>query len=667
MNLKDLKTILLNIVIPFIVVVLIFFICDRFNSFVPYFALLPLLGLTAGPYGAIVGALSIGILDFSYDIPFIVLMVDMITAFICSYFPYRLWYSFNKDNKFISLDSSYNLLKLIGVLCVSTIAFGYGAIIIYSNYNIHNLTSYFIINTDFLILATFNYLNLGLLFLIILLLIASYFNLTFYFPGKISFNYFDSITKYFKDIKFLNYIKNSMFFDNLLAIWISISVILLFIWFVFGTVPYPLHISIIMAFLSIVIMFKPIKNYNKSTNHKFNSIKDLFDSSGDFNSFSLNEIFMVMFVIFILGMIIFLLILYELGFLNVIPGLRYVSSFLIYLGFVSLFLILFSLILIYFENRVSIPLNRISVILDNYFKGKTLSKEDNEYLENIPNLFNRETEISSLSRVLSKMNKDIDEYKDNIKDLTIEKEKIEAELAIAHNIQDSFLPKEFDLHEDLDIFGLMVPAKSVGGDFYDFFKIDENHIAFLIGDVSDKGVPAALFMVKSIQLIKSKLISLYSRDISLEDIIEEVNNELCLNNESCMFVTSWIGVIDLEHDKLTYVNAGHEFPLFKSNNKCNILKSENDLVLGVMEDTEFHAHELNLNKSDRILLFTDGVTDANNVNKEFFGVNRLFKVFENDDSSVKDTINNIKKSSDKFTENQEQFDDFTVLLLEYKS
>ena len=225
---------------------------------------------------------------------------------------------------------------------------------------------------------------------------------------------------------------------------------------------------------------------------KFNSIKDLFGSSENFKSFSLNEIFMVIFVIFILGMIIFLLILYEFGLLNVIPGLHHVSSFLIYLGFVLLFLIIFSFVLVYFENRVSIPLNRISVMLDNYFKGKTLSKEDNEYLENIPSLFNRETEISSLSRVLSKMNKDIDEYKDNIKDLTLEKEKIEAELAIAHNIQDSFLPKEFDLHEDLDIFGLMVPAKSVGGDFYDFFKIDENHFAFLIGDVSDKGVPAAL-------------------------------------------------------------------------------------------------------------------------------------------------------------------------------
>ena len=668
MNLKDLKTILLNIVIPFIVVVLIFFICDRFNSFVPYFALLPLLGLTAGPYGAIVGALSIGILDFSYDIPFIVLMVDMITAFICSYFPYRLWYSFNKDNKFISLDSSYNLLKLIGVLLASTIFFTYESIIIYANYDFVNLTSYFVINNDFLILAILNYFNLGLLFLIIVLLIASYFNLTFYFPGKISFNYFESLSKYFEDVKFLNYIKNSKFFDNLLAIWIIISFILLFIYIVLGAVPYYLPISIIMSILAIIIMFKPIKTYNnKSTNQKFNLIKDLFDSSENFKSFSLNEIFMVIFVMFILGMIIFLLILYEFGLLNVIPGLRHVSSFLIYLGLVLLFLIIFSFVLVYFENRVSIPLNRISVILDNYFKGKTLSKEDNEYLENIPNLFNRETEISSLSRVLSKMNKDIDEYKDNIKDLTLEKEKIEAELAIAHNIQDSFLPKEFDLHEDLDIFGLMVPAKSVGGDFYDFFKIDENHFAFLIGDVSDKGVPAALFMVKSIQLIKSKLISSYSRDINLEDIIEDVNNELCLNNESCMFVTSWIGVIDLEHDKLTYVNAGHEFPLFKSNNKCNVLKSENDLVLGVMEDTEFHAHELDLNKSDRILLFTDGVTDANNINKEFFGVNRLFKVFENDDSSVKDTINNIKKSSDKFTENQEQFDDFTVLLLEYKS
>ncbi|MDO5850238.1 MAG: PP2C family protein-serine/threonine phosphatase, partial [Methanobacteriaceae archaeon] len=480
-------------------------------------------------------------------------------------------------------------------------------------------------------------------------------------------NYFEPISKYFNNIKFLNYIRKSKFFDNLLAIWLIISFILLFLYVVLGAVPYYLHISIIMCILTVVIMFKPIKNYNKNYNQKFNSIKDLFGSSKNFKSFSLNEIFMVIFVIFILGMIVFLLILYEFGFLNGIPGLRYVSSFLIYLGLVSLFLIVFSFVLVYFENRVSLPLNRISVILNNYFEGKTISKEDNEYLENIPKLFNRETEISSLSRVLSKMNKDIDEYKENINDLTLEKEKIETELAIAHDIQDSFLPKEFDIHDDLDIFALMVPAKAVGGDFYDFFKIDDNHFAFLIGDVSDKGVPAALFMVKSIQLIKSKILSLYQRGISLEAIIKEVNNELSLNNESCMFVTSWIGLINLKEDKLTYVNAGHEFPIIKSNNKCHILESENDLVLGVMEDMDFHSHELDLNKSDRILLFTDGVTDANNINNEFFGVNRLVKEFENNNASVKDTIINIKSTADNFTQKQEQFDDFTILLLEYKS
>ena len=286
----------------------------------------------------------------------------------------------------------------------------------------------------------------------------------------------------------------------------------------------------------------------------------------------------------------------------------------------------------------------------------------------IPKFLGRETEITNLSKVLSKMSVDLEEYEGNIKILTAEKERINAELAIAHDIQDSFLPKNFDLdEEDLDISAVMLPAKAVGGDFYDFFMIDDNHFAFVIGDVSDKGVPAALFMVKSKQIIQSSILSyhLVEEEYPLEEIIYEINNQLCVNNDSCMFVTSWIGLIDLDNGELTFVNAGHESPIIKSDGEFKFLETENDLVLGVMEDIKFHSHNIDLKQGDKILLYTDGVTDANNESNEFFGKDNLLKVVKENDFNVNESLNGIIDLINDFTQNQEQFDDFTMLLVEY--
>lgn len=174
-------------------------------------------------------------------------------------------------------------------------------------------------------------------------------------------------------------------------------------------------------------------------------------------------------------------------------------------------------------------------------------------------------------------------------------------------------------------------------------------------------------MVKSKQIIQSSILSYHlgNEDYSLEEIIREINNDLCVNNDSCMFVTSWIGLIDLNNDKLTFVNAGHESPIIKTNGEFKFLETENDLVLGVMENMKFNSHVVNLNPGDKILLYTDGVTDANNENNEFFGKDNLLKVVKENDFDVEDSINGIIDSVNKFTQNQEQFDDFTILLVEY--
>ncbi len=668
MDLRNLKTIIFNFIIPFLIVFLVFIISDAFDFISPYYSLLPLLGMVAGPFGALASALSTLIMGVFYDLPLYICITNFIMVFLVSYFPYKLWYSYNKNNRLIRLDSSNNLLRLFGILLVSIVTFAFASLIIYYTYNSNYLTTGFTRHINLLSLSLYNYFNLGLLLIIIVLLIGDYFNVSFYYPGKVNIKLFDSFYDFLNKFRVVRYFKNhTKIFDYLLVIWYIICILILISHLIINKLP-NFYLSCFMFIFSIFILLKPIEYKNFTNNKKEDYV--LLNIDKENKSFSLTEIFMVFFVIFIIGIVVFLLILYLLGLLSPINGLNYSTSFLAYLGFVFLFLLVFSFVLKYFENKVSTPLNRMVITLNKYFKGISFNEEDKKELQDIPKFLNRETEITNLSKILSKMNLDLEEYKEDIKILTAEQERINAELAIAHDIQDSFLPKDFNLNiDDLDISAVMIPAKAVGGDFYDFFMIDDNHFAFVIGDVSDKGVPAALFMVKSKQIIQSSILSYHlgNEDYSLEEIIYEINNDLCVNNDSCMFVTSWIGLIDLNNSNLTFVNAGHESPIIKTNGEFKFLETENDLVLGVMEDMEFNSHVIDLHSGDKILLYTDGVTDANNENKEFFGKDNLLKVVKENDFNVNDSINGIIDSVNDFTQNQEQFDDFTLLLVEFKS
>ncbi len=243
--------------------------------------------------------------------------------------------------------------------------------------------------------------------------------------------------------------------------------------------------------------------------------------------------------------------------------------------------------------------------------------------------------------------------------------KTQAELNVARNIQRDMLPcifPAFPERNEFDIYATMEPAKEVGGDFYDFFLVDDRHLAIVISDVSGKGVPAALFMVIAKTLIKNQT----QPGIPLGEVFTRVNDQLCENNGESMFVTSFMGVLDLDTRELTFVNAGHNPPLLRQGDEgFTFLKTKPGFVLAGLEGMVYHEESIQLHAGDRIFLYTDGVTEAINSSTELYGDDRLVEALNKSPSlSPEQMLAAVKTSMDAFTAGAEQFDDITMLGLE---
>ncbi len=276
------------------------------------------------------------------------------------------------------------------------------------------------------------------------------------------------------------------------------------------------------------------------------------------------------------------------------------------------------------------------------------------------------SEIDTLARSIDQMEKDTLENIERITEVTAENKRIGTELNIARSIQAAVLPSDFPAfpeRNDFEIYALMSPAKEVGGDFYDFFLIDEDHLGLVIADVSGKGVPAALFMMVAKLLIKLRANS----GGNLGDMLSDVNNTLCEKNKMEMFVTVWLAIITLSTGEGYAVNAGHEHPaLRRADEKYTLLKYRHGIPLATMEDFGYREHEFSLNPGDSILVYTDGVTEATNKDNEMFGEERLIKALSIDpDASPEECIRNVRKCIDDFIGDAEQFDDITMLALRY--
>ncbi len=261
------------------------------------------------------------------------------------------------------------------------------------------------------------------------------------------------------------------------------------------------------------------------------------------------------------------------------------------------------------------------------------------------------------------------EYIDENQKITAEKERIGTELYLANRIQSAMLPSifpPFPERKDIDIYALMDPAREVGGDFYDFFFVDDDHLCLVVADVSGKGVPAALFMMISKILIQS-----YAKlGVSPAEILTMTNNTISANNEEEMFVTSWVGILDLTNGRLRASNAGHEYPVIKkADGEFEILRDKHGFVIGGMPGGVYKQYDLHLEPGSKIFLYTDGVPEATGgeTGEEMFGMDRMLDSLNRvKDETPENIVKGLRGSIEDFVHGGEQFDDITMLCMEYK-
>ena len=275
-------------------------------------------------------------------------------------------------------------------------------------------------------------------------------------------------------------------------------------------------------------------------------------------------------------------------------------------------------------------------------------------------------EIGELATSFCQMDEEVRRYIQSLSLVTAEKERIGAELSVATQIQADMLPNIFPAFPDrpeFTVYADMNPAKEVGGDFYDFFLIDDTHLALVIADVSGKGVPAALFMVISKTLIKNQTLT----GQSPKDVLMIVNNQLCENNQAQMFVTVWLGILDLATGKLVAANAGHEYPaLRQANGDFQLYKDKHGFVLAGMEQTKYREYELQLSPGDTLFVYTDGVPEATDETEQLYGTARMLRALNAPgNNSPEELVKRVQKDMDSFVGDATQFDDITMLVMTY--
>ncbi len=317
------------------------------------------------------------------------------------------------------------------------------------------------------------------------------------------------------------------------------------------------------------------------------------------------------------------------------------------------------LLLLYFF--VLRPLQKIQNSIATYKETK-----NSEQLRNNLADVGSHNEIKQLAEGISEMSVVIDDFIETNAAITAENERIETELSVGARIQASTLPNVFppfpDRHE-FEIFASMDPAKEVGGDFYDFYLTDDDHLTFLIADVAGKGVPAALFMMGG-------LIHFYNAAItkgSTAESMKMVNNSISQHNPENMFITVWLGVLEISTGRLFACNAGHEYPILKKpDGSYEIYKDKHDFVVGAMSGIEYHEYVIQLEPGSQIFLYTDGLPEASDADKNMFGINRVVEVLNCDPGlAPEEAIKNMKSAVADFVQETEQFDDLTMLSLKY--
>ncbi len=311
------------------------------------------------------------------------------------------------------------------------------------------------------------------------------------------------------------------------------------------------------------------------------------------------------------------------------------------------------------------PINEIAGAAQAYVDDKKAGKRGGQHFSKLD--IHTGDEIENLGITMAEMEGEMADFIQNLASVTAEKERISTELSVANRIQAAMLPHIFPAFPDrteFDVYATMDPAKEVGGDFYDYFLIDDDHLALVMADVSGKGVPAALFMMAS----KIMIANYAKMGKTPSEILTITNDTICSNNQEEMFVTVWLGVFEISTGKLIASNAGHEYPVFMRDGKFEVYKDQHGMVIGYEAGMTYKDYEVTLKPGDKLFLYTDGVPEATDKDEKLFGMERMVSALNTaPEETPEQILQNIREAVDEFVQSEEQFDDLTMLCFEYRS
>ena len=323
------------------------------------------------------------------------------------------------------------------------------------------------------------------------------------------------------------------------------------------------------------------------------------------------------------------------------------------------------IILLFVNKRMVKPINELTNAAKAYTEDSQAEHRAGRYFEKL-NIRSGD-EIENLALTMKDMEAELADYVRNLTHVTAEKQRISTELDVASKIQEGMIPNiypAFPERSEFDIYATMDTALDVGGDFYDYFLLDDDHLVMVMADVSGKGIPAALFMMASKIMLNNY--SVTTRN-SPAKILEAVNDSICSNNKAEMFVTVWLGIVEISSGKMIAANAGHEYPAIKkADGSFELYKDPHGIVVGAMSGMKYKDYEIQLEPGDMVFQYTDGVTEATDPSGELFGTERMLEALNYDSQAEPEMLLlHVREAIDDFVKEAAQFDDITMLGFKY--
>lgn len=597
------------------------------EGYAPHLGILFISGLLFGPYGALGAVLGNTFSDLVRGYSVGLTFTSEIISLWISILAYKLWYENFKPRDVVTtpkLNSTTQVILFIGIILVC------GFI-----YSLINKKLFFIfqpetISINFLIGVRYfiNFVNSAFIFGIIGILLSKYIDFI-HIPNEYHKRY------------------NKKVYQIIGASLVALTLFAAISDFYLNPTGTIMIVEIVMiAVLLLLYLTKPITI--DITKIPYNMIPERI----------MNIFLVTSLIIMIIGYIIASDKLLAIALMSYLPIDINEIMLLVFIIMDIFFIIYFMpsiLVLKYIESRVINPIVSFSRI------EKFIKKGDRIESDGLVNVYSgyvgEDDEIGMMARSYTTLINYTNEYIENIHQIEGKKQRIEAELSIAESIQKSILPTSSIENEKYTVFGFSQPANEVGGDFFDYYELDDENVAIVIGDASGKGVPAAILSTIAQSIIKQLL----KRERDPSKVLYSLNNQIYENNSEFMFITLWIGIYNSRTKMLTFSNAGNNPPLIMENGKFEALKINSGIVIGISEDFEFVKEEVPVSKG--IIVYTDGITDAKNSNDEFYGEDKLID-FLNSNTFENKVIDKLLDDINEFTGSENQFDDMTLVLLD---